>query len=32
MQIDALSVKELEATIARVGLSVTARGRQTIKA
>ena len=32
MKIDALTVKELEATIARVGLSVTARGRQAIKA
>ena len=32
MKIDELTVKELEATIARVGLSVTARGRQTIKA
>ena len=32
MKIDELTVKELEATIARVGLSVTARGRQIIKA
>lgn len=32
MKIDALTVQELEATIARVGLSVNARGRQAIKA
>ena len=32
MKIDALTVKELEATIARVGLSVTGKGRQAIKA
>ncbi len=32
MKIDALTVKELEATIARVGLSVTGRGRQQIQA
>jgi len=32
MRIDALTIKELEATIARVGLSSTARGRQAVKA
>ena len=32
MRIDALTIKELEATIARVGLSTTARGRQAVKA
>lgn len=32
MKIDPLTAKELEATIARVGLSVTATGRQTVKA
>ena len=30
MRIDALTTKELEATIARVGLSATAKGRQTV--
>jgi 4-hydroxy-tetrahydrodipicolinate synthase len=32
MRIDALTIKELEATVARVGLSTTARGRQAVKA
>jgi 4-hydroxy-tetrahydrodipicolinate synthase len=32
MRIDALTIKELEATVARVGLSTTARGRQVVKA
>jgi 4-hydroxy-tetrahydrodipicolinate synthase len=32
MRIDALTIKELEATVARVGLSTTARGRQPVKA
>ncbi|NQW83161.1 MAG: dihydrodipicolinate synthase family protein [Alcaligenaceae bacterium] len=32
MKIDSLTIKELEATVARVGLSLTARGRQPVLA